>query len=128
MQACFLLLRPGVLALFFIFMCFFFPVAPTQEAEVDDLAGFQLSDAEGMPSGFFFQVIFLCNYYFLPPTTWGACPSTEASYNSYFVYFFQSFFSVYPDNVELTPEDRGIFTSGKHRKYRFQGTLRVTSV
>jgi hypothetical protein len=85
------------LFLYKYFFSFFFPVAQTQDAAVDDLAGFQLSDAEGMPSGFFFQVFFLCNYYFFPPTTWGACPSTEASYNSYFfIYFFNYFFLSIP--------------------------------
>jgi hypothetical protein len=44
-------LRPG-LALFLFLIIFL--VAQTQEGAVDDLAGFQLSDAEGMPSGFFF--------------------------------------------------------------------------
>ena len=55
--------------LFFIFIWYFFYfifVTQTQEAAVDELAGFQLSDAEGMPSGFYFKYFFCVTTIFPP--------------------------------------------------------------
>ena len=83
--------RTGII---FYFYLFFFPVAPTQEAAVDDLAGFQLSDAEGMPSGFFFHVFFCVTTIFAPRQR-GAHARAQKHLTIRILFIFSNLFSQY---------------------------------